>query len=399
LERNAVRGRWISVRWDHDPTTYAPPRYRKACEYEAFLPDPLTTLRPVEMAVAGTVSHAEEAIRRLNEFAHPALTPLARLLLRTEAIASSKIEGMQADARTLARAEARADTGSSVGREVAEILRNIDAMQLAVEIASDADTLTVDHVLDIHRSMLASAPNADRIVGVFRDRQNWIGGNDYNPCGAAYVPPPPEKVDDLMGDLLVFLNDESLPPLAQAAFAHAQFELIHPFADGNGRTGRALVQVLLRRRGIAPRYVPPVSVILASDKDAYIKGLVAFRDGQEEAWLESFAVAATRSAELAGSYLQRVEHLQSGWRTSAAHVVKRRDAGAWSVIDQLPAHPSVSLPVLSALTGRTRPAVSHAVDQLVEAGVLAPLSSGNRNRRWEASGLLDLLAGLESARG
>jgi Fic family protein len=202
-----------------------------------------------------------------------------------------------------------------------------------------------------------------------------------------------------MDDLLVFLNDESLPPLAQAAFAHAQFELIHPFADGNGRTGRALVQVLLRRRGIAPRYVPPVSVILASDKDAYIKGLVAFRDGQEEAWLESFAVAATRSAELAGSYLQRVEHLRSGWRTSAAHVVKRRDAGAWSVIDQLPAHPIVSLPVLSALTGRTRPAVSHAVDQLVEAGVLAPLSSGNRNRRWEASGLLDLLAGLESARG
>jgi Fic family protein len=162
---------------------------------------------------------------------------------------------MQLDARSLARAEANQETGRKVGSGAAEILANIDAMQLSIERAADLEEAHLADFLDIHRVLLERAPNS-QIAGRFRTSQNWIGGNDYNPCGAAFVPPPPGEVDRLLDDLCEFVNDVALPPLVQAAIAHAQFETIHPFEDGNGRTGRALVQVVLRRRGLAPAFVP-----------------------------------------------------------------------------------------------------------------------------------------------
>ncbi len=396
-ERNAgLRGTLIARTWAPDPSLYAPPRYRRACAYEAFLPDALDRIPPLEASVAGTISAAEAAIRQLNSVAQPALAPLARLLLRTESIASSKVEGMQVDARTLARAEARADAGRSVGPETAEILANIDAMQLAVEEAAVGAELTLDHVVAIHRALLERTAHA-AVAGRIRERQNWIGGNDYNPCGAAFVPPPAEEVARLLADLVAFCVDESMSPLAQAAIAHAQFETIHPFDDGNGRTGRALVQVLLRRRGLAPAYVPPISVVLAAGKDRYIDGLTAFREGRENDWLEIFAVAAARAAELAAGYLERVRGLQEKWRERLRPLVRRADAAAWLLIDELPAHPIVSAPIAAAVAGRTRPAVNQALSQLAAAGVLIPLGEGRRNRLWEAEGLLELLVDLESA--
>jgi len=391
-----VRGRFVEGRWQYDPTLYAPPRYRRGCTYEAFIPDTLAELPAIAPTVAGTISRAEEAIRQLKTVAQPALRPLARLLLRTESIASSKIEGMQVDARTLARAEARSDLGQTIGPEAVEILANIDAMQLALAHATEADSLTLDHILVTHAALLARAPNASQVAGEIRTEQNWIGGNDYNPCGAAFVPPPPVDVRPLLDDLVDFCNSETLPPLAQAAFAHAQFETIHPFADGNGRTGRALVQVVLRRRGIAPDYVPPISVVLAADKERYIAGLTDFREARENDWLQSFAAAAARAAELASGYLVSVQALQQEWRESLAPLGVRADAAAWRLIDALPGHPIISQPVAVAATGRTRPAVQQAIDQLVESGVLLPLTSGRRNRQWEAAGLLDLSVDFET---
>jgi Fic family protein len=230
-----------------------------------------------------------------------------------------------------------------------------------------------------------------------RDVQNWIGGNDYNPCGAAFVPPPPSEVARLLDDLCDLCNGEHLPPLVQAAIAHAQFETIHPFEDGNGRTGRALIHVLLRRRQLAPSYVPPISVVLGSDKDRYIDGLTRFREGDVGGWLERFAVAAARSARLAERYLGEVELLQERWRERLrAGASVRSDAAAWAVIDELPGYPVITVPVATAATGRSKSSTSVAVDQLVDAGVLVPLSASRRNRAWEADGLLDLLAALEA---
>ncbi|MGZ6536389.1 MAG: Fic/DOC family N-terminal domain-containing protein, partial [Actinomycetota bacterium] len=146
--------------------------------------------------LAAVVSDAEAAIARLNSGAGAALAPLARLLLRTESIASSKVEGMQIDARTLARAEVASETGRSIGAEAAEIIANIDAMQFAVEDAA-ARKISEKELLAIHRVLMARTERAEQ-AGKLRDVQNWIGGNNYNPCGAAFVLPPPEEVRRLV---------------------------------------------------------------------------------------------------------------------------------------------------------------------------------------------------------
>jgi Fic family protein len=383
--------------WQHDPTLYAPARYRRACTYDVFIPFPLAELAlHLPGDVLGVVSDAEKAIADLNRRAGPELAPLARLLLRTESIASSKVEGMQVDARTLARAEANQEVGRRIGSDAAEILANVDAMQLAVERAASSAAFTNADIVDIHRVLLARAPNA-RVAGRIRSAQNWIGGNDYNPCGADFVPPPPEEVARLLADLCAFIADEALPPLVQAAIAHAQFETIHPFDDGNGRTGRALVQIVLRRRRLAPTFVPPISVILARDKARYIDGLTHFRADRIAEWLTIFAVAATQAASLGTRYGARVAALQEAWREKLrAHADPRSDAAAWTIIDVLPAHPVITVPVAVAATRRTKPAVTTAVTELERAGVLRQLSDSARNRAWEAEGLLDLIVGLES---
>jgi Fic family protein len=392
-----MRGRYVSATWAHDPSLYAPPKYRKACKYDAFLPDGLSDFNPsIPAELAGVVSGAEAATRSLNDRARPALRPLVRLLLRTESIASSNVEGLQADARSLARAEAKADVGKDVGSDVAEVLANIDAMELAVEETAAQSTITPDSLVDIHESLMRRAPNAS-ITGRVREVQNWIGGNDYNPCGADFVPPPPESIAKLLDDLCEFCNSDHLPPLIQAAVAHAHFETIHPFEDGNGRTGRALIQVLLRRRELAPSYVPPISVVLAANKDRYIDGLIQYRDGDLDEWIERFAVAAAQAANLAERYLGRVQELQDAWREQLHdHADLRADAAAWAVIDELPGHPVITVPVATAVTGRSKSSTAVAVDRLVDAGILLPLSASKRNRAWEASGLLDLLAELEA---
>ncbi|HEY9515391.1 MAG TPA: Fic family protein [Gemmatimonadaceae bacterium] len=391
-------GRKISLTWKHDPTIYAPAKYRRACRYEAFIPVELAQLDlRLDATTAGVVSDAEAAIRALNDVARPALAPLARLLLRTESIASSKVEGMQMGVRELARAEARAEVGGKAGATALEVLGNIDAMELAVAEATVAKSFTPKQVVAIHRKLMASAPNA-RIAGRIRTTQNWIGGNDYNPCDADFVPPPPEHVAPLMADLCRAINDDLLPPIIQAALVHAQFETIHPFADGNGRTGRALIHVVLRRRGVAPAYVPPISVALAEERERYMAGLDDFRGDAVAEWVEHFAAAAAKSAQLAAAYLRAVRALSDEWRDLLTGLASapRTDAAAWAVIDVLPAHPIITAPVAAAATGKSKPTIYQALSQLEEAGVIEPLSHSRRNRSWEAVGLLGLLEGLES---
>jgi Fic family protein len=393
-----MRGRLEARTWQYDPSHYAPSRYRRACRYDAFIPFPLAELRlELPGPLAGVISDAEDSVRSLNALAQPALAPLARLLLRTESIASSKVEGMQVDARALARAEVRMDTGVKVSSTALEILANIDAMILAVEEATSDVAIEINRIVEIHRVLLEKATNSE-VAGSIRAVQNWIGGNDYNPCGAAFVPPPKEEVVPLLADLCHFSNQTELPPLVQAAVAHAQFEVIHPFVDGNGRTGRALVQVLLRRRNLAPSYVPPISVVLARDRGRYIAGLTAYQDGDLHRWLEQFAVAAAQAAGLAERYLQETRSLQERWREQLRSAARppRVDATAWSVIDLLPGYPVVTTSVLTAVTGRSKPSVGQAIDELVGAGVLIALSDSSRNRSWEAVDLLDVLAALEA---
>lgn len=391
-------GHLVPRTWQYDPTVDAPVAYKRACQYEAFVPDELASLDVhLGAQLGGLVSEAEHAIRLLNDEGGPALDPLDRLLLRTESIASSKVEGLRLGVRELARAEAKAESGSAPSATAIELLANIDAMVLAVDEAATVDRFGLTEITAIHRRLLERAPH-EHIAGRVRTQQNWIGGNDYNPCGADFVPPPPEDVDRLLADICATINNATLSPLVQAALVHAQFETVHPFDDGNGRTGRALVHVVLRRRGIAPRFLPPISVVFAGARDRYIAGLTAFRGDGVTAWIEHFAAATVRAARLARGYIEAVRAMQDRWREQlrATDKAPRADAAAWTIIDLLPAHPMISAPVATAVTGRARGRIYEAIEQLVAGGVLLPLSSGRRNRWWEAAGLFELIGHIEA---
>ena len=388
-------GRHIPLVWRHDPARYLPPGQPETCEYRAFMPARLADLGlMLDGAAAGAVSDAEGAIHELNLRAPGALGFFARLMLRTEALASCRLRGPRLDARRLARAESSADAGFRVGVAPRLVLATVDAMQFARNLPVADRRFTTGDIAAIHRRLMVLPPR--RSAGVVRASQCWEGGNVDNPGGADFVPPPPRHVNSLLADLADAVNRDDLPPVVQAALVQAQFDTILPFEGGNGRTGRVLAQLVLRRRGLAPVFVPPVGVVLAAEREAYGEGLRAFRFGDPVEWVAAYARAAARAARLAALHLEAVGDLQAEWRRRlGAWASPRSDAAAWAVIDVLPARPVISTASALVATRRAKSAVHGAIRQLVESGVLIPLSSSKRNRQWEASGLLKLLEGLD----
>lgn len=382
-------------------------RDRQGCFYNAYLADRLADWDlTIPADVAADIADAEAAIRTLNDAGttHVSLEGLARFLLRAESVGSSKIEGLEAAARRLARAEASLALGGDANDRVAvEVLGNIAAMQSAVELASNVGTFDLDDLLSIHRTLMDNSPTPN-LGGVVRTEQNWIGGSSFNPCSAAFVPPPHEYLDDLLVDLLTYVNGDYHSPLVQAAIAHAQFETLHPFADGNGRSGRALIHVVLRRRGLAPKFVPPVSLVLATWSDDYVNGLMSYRhlsqpDSNERStaatqWLRVFASAMSRACDDAISYSAEIETITAEWRTKLGRV--RADSSTDRLLGILPGAPIITVESASKLIDRSKARTSDAVNVLVKAGVVRQRNVGRqRYRVFEATDVLDLFTGLE----
>ncbi len=349
--------------------------------------------------VAEQLQNAEQAITDLNlrspEVA--SLEGIARLFLRAEAVASSKIEGLEVNARRLVRAEAARALGRPTHDVTAEaVLGNIEAMQFAVDVLADRRELTVQDILDTHRVLMSRIERPDP-GGIIRTTQNWIGGYASNPCTADFVPPPPGDVPVLLEDLVAYMNDDEHSPLLQAAMVHQQFETIHPFGDGNGRVGRALIHVVLRRRGMSPRFVPPLSLILSTHSKEYVAGLraasyVGKPTGKEAvegvaAWLRLFAFAAGRSAIDAGRFGRDVQELEQSWRRSPGRV--RANSAAELLLKVLPSAPVITVATAAKLIGRSVPQTNAAVNRLAEAGVVVPVRDVHWNRTFEAAGLLD----------
>jgi Fic family protein len=370
------------------------------CDYEAYVPDQLTgRIIRLDGDVAADVADAEAAISRLNAAAVALADTeaLARLLLRAESVASSRIEGLEVGARKLLRTEAAQAVGvRSMDITANEVLGNIAAMSTALQAISPGDQITLDTLLSFHRRLMANAPT--RVgAGTLRTKQNWIGGSDYNPCAAAFVPPLPELVPDLLSDLCSFCNEDGLPAVAQAALAHAQFETIHPFADGNGRTGRGLIQLVLRRRGLASRAVPPVSLVLATWVKGYLDGLTASRyrgsatseaahEGRNR-WIGAFAGACVRAVQDAEAFEARIQQIESTWRDRLGRV--RAGSAADLLLRALPGTPVLTTVSAAELISRTFPATNDAIARLVEADVLEQVTIGRRNRSFEAKELID----------
>ena len=384
-------------------------RDRQGCNYDAYLPDPIAGWNlTLSSNLAADIADAETAIRDLNQAgtSHVSLEGLARFLLRAESVASSKIEGLNAGPRRLVEAEAAiAQGGNAADRVAVEVLGNIAAMESAIEVATTHQTVSLADLLEIHR-VLMDGSTTPELGGAVREQQNWIGGSSHNPCSAVFVPPPAEHVDGLLHDLVDYTNGDDHSPLVQAAIAHAQFETIHPLADGNGRTGRALIHIILRRRTLSPRFVPPISLVLATRSDDYISGLTTFRhlqmaDSPERSlaahtWLQTFAGATLRACAHAENYASRIDGVIDEWRSSLGSI--RKGSALDLLIAVLPGVPLITVESAAGLIGRSGVAAGAAINRLVEAGILTQRNIGRqRYRIFEAPAILGLFASLERA--
>jgi len=379
---------------------------RQPCEYQVYIPDNLVRRTfSLEGGVSADVVDAESALIRFNTNASSLVNTeaLARILLRAESVASSKIEGLVIGARRILRAEVENSiNGSATDVTAIEVLANIQAMVYGIGQIEENKPITLELILSIHEHLLAGT-RLSEYGGKLRQEQNWIGGSDFNPCSANYVPPPWELVKGSMEDLIAFCNSNDLPAVAQAAIAHAQFETIHPFIDGNGRTGRILIQLILRRRGLATRVSPPISLILATWARDYVSGLTATRyigdhlsvEAQKgiNTWVGRFAAACSRSVIDAMEFEARAQKIENEWRSRLKNV--RKGSSTDLLLQKLVGAPVLTVKSASMLTRKTLVATNNAINQLVEAGILHQVGIGRRNRVYEVPEIIEAFSDLE----
>lgn len=372
--------------------------------YHPYLPDALAEYEPkLTPSCAKAVADAQEALGKLE--LSGALTdtePLARMMLRAEAVSSSRIEGLEMPAGKLLEYEEldRLGVEHRLDSAEAQVLGNLHMLVRGLEGARREKPLTLGDVCELNRLLLAGT-RLESCGGIIRTEQNWIGGNRINPVGAIYVPPEPKDVPALMDDLVSFVNRSELPPVAVAAIAHAQLETIHPFADGNGRAGRALVHLILKKGGAARTTVPPVSLLLATDRERYLANLSAFRfegDGKarrHEAtnnWVEYFSrmtcEACARAAEFEGVLLE----IKEAWLEKTRF---RAGSAGSQLLDILLGTPAISIKTAQELTGKSYPSARLAVNELVERGVLKQNSKNRKSGIYVAGDIVEAFNAYE----
>jgi Fic family protein len=350
---------------------------------------PESVVRATEKAVA--------AIERSSDHLPPSWEPLARLLLRFEGVASSAFEQIRAPLEEIAAAEVTTlMTGPS-----AWVADNLAVVSEAVDSAR-REPLTVASLLEWHRRLMDHATNQLDLglLGAFRDRPVWVGGN--SPREAAYVGPPHELIGPLMDDLIEFANAEAPDVVTQAAILHAQFESIHPFADGNGRLGRVLISWLIVRR-LGVLVPPPFSVFVVRDPGGYLSGLTLYRMGELAQWVRWFATTLERSASAATSLIAEVEMLTAEWRQRASTArtgtgrAVRIGATFWGVLEMLPEHPIVSAKLVQERFEITNEAARQVLHRFQSLAILSPIelrsgTPGRPMRWWAAKELIDTIA-------
>lgn len=341
-------------------------------------------------AAATEVAHAAEALDADYE-------PLARLLLRSEGVASSYIEGVTAPIVDVVLAEeqlGRQGTGAA-----AWVACNLAAVSEAVASAEGGAALSIETLCEWHRTLMTGSPTPERYIGTIRDEQGWIGGT--SPLDAHLVTPPPSELSALLDDLITYVNRVDVDPVAQAAISHAQFEIIHPFGDGNGRVGRVLVAWVLTRR-LALLVPPPVSVAIAADVAGYSSGLALFRLGDHRRWITWFADAVASGGRAQRALISNVEQIKQQWRDrlTALERKPRSDAAVFAALDLLPRHLVLTSQILADELAISRKASLATLHRLARVGILTEQGTVSRETSGQPASLFvsrDLL-GLAGSR-
>jgi len=359
---------------------------RQSSEIEVYVPALVGNQRIASADPLGE-AETERALHSLRGL--PTLQPLAAILLRSEGIASSRIEGEGASTRRVFEAEYSPDDVSD--RQAGRI---VNAIQVMSDVIASAGQGVNPQDFDRWHVLLFRGTPATFEPGAVRTKQNWIGAKTDTPVGADFIPAPPELLGEAIDDLARFVDRVDLAPLTQAAIAHAQFETIHPYPDGNGRIGRALVYRSWAYRGISSAIVPPISRILVENREAYIGGLTAYRDGDVDRWLSFFFSIIQSAASYTLSLGASIEALTEGWfeRLAGTH----EDALARRVVAELSAHPIVSASDVAERHEVTDRGARAALDDLAQRGILTFRSlrkarRGRPTKVYEATELFELL--------
>lgn len=345
----------------------------------AVIPDIAAREPRLPGEVLATVDDASGEISRFDAELGTEIAPFAAVLLRSESAASSQIENLTASARAIAEAE----TGMTSRHNAAQIVANTRAMEAAVRLA---DRLDAGSILAMHRALMEA--DEPQIAGRWRDQQVWIGGSTLGPHDAAFVPPHHSRVPAAIDDLVAFMRRDDLPILVHTALAHAQFETIHPFPDGNGRTGRALLHAMLRNKGLTRNITVPISAGLLTDTQGYFAALTAYRAGDPTVIVNQVATAAFSAVANGRHLVADLRQIRSVWND---RIVARPDAAVWRVADLLIRRPVVNATLVAESLGVAVPNAYRPIDQLTEAGILVEFTYQKRNRAWRSPEVLTAL--------
>ncbi|HET8595875.1 MAG TPA: Fic family protein [Intrasporangium sp.] len=388
---------WPSVRHEECPWTsrfeglIAPSRRQQRSTPSRYAVAVVPRIAAVEVSlrsdVAADIDDAQRSLSAFDAGAGGEVAPFVAVLLRSESAASSQIENLTSSARALAEAE----IGEGDRANAATILGNVRAMRAAIDLAGSLDDKAI---LAMHDALLRD--DLGHQAGTWRSEPVWIGGASHHPQGAAFVPPLAAEVPALVADLVSFMDRDDLPPLALAALAHAQFETIHPFTDGNGRTGRALLHAILLSTGAARHVTVPISAGLLAARDDYFAALTAYRQGDIEPILRSVASAARAGVVVGEHLVGQLRAVREDWET---RLRVRSDATVLRVADLLVRQPVLTARVVMDMCGVSAPTAQAALRALVEADVLVESTGRRRGRVYRAPEVLEALDGYALALG
>lgn len=357
-------------------------------EYEASVPPSIASLHPVPLPeVAAEAEEAAAELTRFDAELGSRVAGFAPVLLRSEAASSSQIENLTASARAIFSAE----LGAKGSRNAEMIAANTRALQAALDLA---EQITPDSIAAMHRVLMQSQPR--HTPGDYRSEQVWIGTRADSPVGAEFVPPHHERVEALVEDVARFATRWDVPSLTSVAIAHAQFETIHPYTDGNGRTGRALAQSMLRYRGVTRNVAIPVSAGLLADVEGYHAALTAYRTGDPNPIVRAFAAAAFRAVANSRELVSAIDEIRDAW---GARLTARRDSNAWRLLDVFAYRPVLDSATAAAELGIAQPNVYPPLKALVDAGIIRSKAEHKLGPFWRSEEILDALDAFAARAG
>ncbi|CAN5222183.1 Fic family protein [soil metagenome] len=364
---------------------------RQIGQYTSTVASAIASWSPeLSAADVSDLIEASHALSAFDQYAlvrlgseNPALAPMSAILLRTESASSSQIEQLTTSAEQLALAEI--DEGDKAN--AATVIRNVRAMEAALRFSDGLDEASI---LAMHRELLSRQRGLEPFAGTFRTKLVWIGNRDTaGPRGAEFIAPQHQLILGSITDLVEFMRRDDVPALAQIAVAHAQFETIHSFIDGNGRTGRALAQALLCKKGLATHVTVPISAGLLTDTDRYFKALTDYRNGDAgpivRRFADAFRYAAVTGRKLVDDLYEQVEE------SRAKLLGVRSQSAVWQILPGLVGQPVVNTKYLMSAMGLNDMTARRALTVLTARGVLVERTGQARNRVWQHNGILDVL--------